>query len=327
MIAHLQGRGKAVEELGFRPRDAEWIALVALHSGFFVRAQCQRFLVGAAGIGRETARTRSRRLVLSLVERRYAAEEQRAEFRGRLCRISSRRIYRALGAENIRHRRTAAQPHLLRRLLSLDAVLAELDRPWLPTEPEKVRQCESLGIGKDLLPRLEFGVSTGGRTVRFFAWKMPVAVGGTAARFVYTDSGGETDAELLSWGAQHARLWSALQERGLQVEVEVISPWSGRLEILGAMLSKWRNRGLRVGSGTAGLTADEAAELERLEGVVLRVDVEGLRRGGGLRAVTERIVGLRRKRSEAGEDSACEVRPDAVGERLSGLPLTGSGEC
>ena len=322
MIAHLQGREKAVEELGFRPRDAEWIALVALHSGFFVRSQYQRFLGGAAA----TARTRSRRLVLSLVERRYAAEVSRGGVRGTVCRVFSRKIYRALGAEHIRHRKDAAQPHLVRRLLSLDAVLAELNRPWLPTEGEKVGACEGLGIPTEILPRLEYGRKKGGRTVRPFAWKMPVAVGGTAARFVYTDSGGETDAELLSWGAQHARLWSALQERGLRVEVSVTSAWSARLEILGAMLAKWRNRGLRVNSGTAGLTADEAAELERLEGVVLRVDVEGLRRGGGLRAVTERIVGLRRKRSAAGADPACEVRPDAVEERLSGLPLTGSGE-
>ena len=323
MTAHLQGREKAVEELGFRPREAEWISLAALHSGFFVRSQCQRFLGGQGS----TARMRARRLVQSLVERRYAAEVSRAGLRGTVCRVFSRKIYRALGAEHIRHRKDAALPHLVRRLLSLDAVLAELDRPWLPTEGEKVRACEALEIPMGLLPRLEYGRKKGGRTVRPFGWKMPVAVGETAARFVYTDSGGETDAELLSWGAQHARLWSALQERGLRVEVSVISVWAARLEILGAMLAKWRNRGLRVGSGTAGLTADEADELERLKGVVLRVDMEELRRGGGLRAVTERIVGLQRKRSAAGEDPACEVRPDAVEERLSGLPLTGSGEC
>ena len=323
MIAHLQGREKAVEELGFGPREAEWIALAALHSGFFLRSQCQRFLGGEGS----TARMRARRLAQSLVDRRYAAEEQRAEFRGRLCRISSRHVYRALGAEHIRHRKTAAQPHLVRRLLSLDAVLGELDRPWLPTEPEKVQKCESLEIGADVLPRLEYGVSTGGRTVRFFGWKMPVAVGKAAARFVYTDSGGETDAELLSWGAQHARLWSALQERGLRVEVEVVSAWSGRLEILGAMLAKWREGGLRVGSESVGLTSVEVAELERLEGVVLRVDVEGLERQGGLQAVTDRILELRKTRSACGADPACEVRPDAVEERLAELPLTGFGEC
>ena len=48
MIAHLKGREKAVEELGFKPAEAEWIALVALHSGIFLRSQYGRFVGGKA---------------------------------------------------------------------------------------------------------------------------------------------------------------------------------------------------------------------------------------------------------------------------------------
>ena len=46
MIAHLQGREKAIQELGFKAEDAEWIALVALHSGVFLRSQYGRFVGG-----------------------------------------------------------------------------------------------------------------------------------------------------------------------------------------------------------------------------------------------------------------------------------------
>ena len=56
---------------------------------------------------------------------------------GRVCRIFSRRLYRALGVEDIRHRRTASPTVLMRRLLSLDYVLEHPDLPWLPTEPRK----------------------------------------------------------------------------------------------------------------------------------------------------------------------------------------------
>ena len=65
---------------------------------------------------------------------------------GRVCRIFSRGLYRALGTEDIRHRRTASADVLMRRLLSLDYVLEHSGLPWLPTEPEKVAAFEALGI-------------------------------------------------------------------------------------------------------------------------------------------------------------------------------------
>ena len=44
MIEHLRGRDRKLEPLGWTGRDAEWIALVGLHSGVFTRAQfCDYF--------------------------------------------------------------------------------------------------------------------------------------------------------------------------------------------------------------------------------------------------------------------------------------------
>ena len=44
MIEHLRGRERALEPLGWTGREAEWIALVCLHSGVFTRAQfCHYF--------------------------------------------------------------------------------------------------------------------------------------------------------------------------------------------------------------------------------------------------------------------------------------------
>ena len=44
MIEHLDGREKALESLGWRGPEAEWIALVCLHSGIFTRSQfCDYF--------------------------------------------------------------------------------------------------------------------------------------------------------------------------------------------------------------------------------------------------------------------------------------------
>ena len=39
MIAHLRGRDRKLELHGWTGQDAEWIALVCLHSGVFTRAR------------------------------------------------------------------------------------------------------------------------------------------------------------------------------------------------------------------------------------------------------------------------------------------------
>ena len=132
MIEHLRGREKSLEPLGWTGREAEWIALVCLHSGVFIRPQfCDYF---------ETDRKQALRIVRALVARRAAIEGDSMMFPGgaRLCRISNMAIYRALGVENIRHRRKARNSVLMRRLLSLDFVLKHPGLNWLPTEPEKV---------------------------------------------------------------------------------------------------------------------------------------------------------------------------------------------
>ena len=60
MIEHLRGRERALEPLGWTGRDAEWIALVCLHSGVFTRAQfCQYFDT--------TNRVRAQRFVKALI--------------------------------------------------------------------------------------------------------------------------------------------------------------------------------------------------------------------------------------------------------------------
>ena len=132
MIEHLRGRDRKLEPLGWTGQEAEWIALVCLHSGVFTRAQfCHYF---------DSHRVRAFRFVQTLVERRMAVESEWPVVNGgaKTCRISSKLIYQALGVENIRHRRKASGNVIMRRLLSLDFVLEHPGMNWLPTEPETV---------------------------------------------------------------------------------------------------------------------------------------------------------------------------------------------
>ena len=99
MIEHLKGRERALESFGWPGREAEWIALVCLHSGVFTRAQfCCYF---------NTYRKQAHRFVKALIDRKEAVESEWPVVTGggKSCRISGKGIYRALGVENIRHRR------------------------------------------------------------------------------------------------------------------------------------------------------------------------------------------------------------------------------
>ena len=126
---------------------------MCLHSGVFTRAQfCEYF---------STHRKQALRFVKTLLDRREALETNQIPFNGggKTCRITSRAIYKALGVENIRHRRAASKPLVMRRLLSLDFVLEHVTMNWLPAEPEKVEFFEKIGLPLRLLPRrIYYGV-------------------------------------------------------------------------------------------------------------------------------------------------------------------------
>ena len=232
MIEHLRGRDRKLEPLGWTGQDAEWIALVCLHSGVFTRAQfCHYF---------DTQRMTAARFVKTLIGRREAVETDVIAFNGggKTCRISSHAIYRALGVENIRHRRKASTPVVMRRLLSLDFVLEHAGMNWLPAEQEKVEFFEKLGLPLRLIPRrIYYGVA--GNQKRYFALKLPLAVDPEIVTFVYVDPGHQTDRELYSWGAAHGPLWDALRKKGRQVRVIGIGVENTTVDRADRVLERW----------------------------------------------------------------------------------------
>jgi len=292
MIAHLKGREKELEEFGWTGRHAGWIALVCLHSGVFTRAQAMRFL--------DAHPEQARRVVHALIARGLAAEETVPGVRGigRVCRIFSRRVYRALGAEHVRHRRDASNEVLMRRLLSLDYVIEHADLPWLPTETEKVAAFEGLRIERCLLPvRVYRGAA--GKTRRHFPVKLPVALDSARATFVYVDPGHETSTALRSWGNTHRGLWRALTRLGRSVEVVAVGRASREIRRAERVMGGWAEDGLPV-EADAGMR-DEIARIER---AILQGAIQVLEEFGGLQAAMKRSVALtKRIRRQGGRGS------------------------
>ena len=281
MIEHLRGRDRKLEPLGWTGQHAEWIALVCLHSGVFTRGQfCDYF---------STQRKAAHRFITSLIERRAAVENEHFTFAGgtRPCRISSNAIYRALGVENIRHRRTASKTVLMRRLLSLDFVLEHSAMNWLPAEPEKLEFFEEIGLPLRLIPRrIYYGVV--GTQKRYFALKLPLAVHPEIITFVYVDPGHQTHTELHAWGAAHGPLWDALRKKGRQVRVIGIAAANAILDRTDRVLKKWA--AAPPGTSHEGLTPKQ--EIKAIRQAIKQDDQQFFDSYGGRGVAMKRAVAL-----------------------------------
>ncbi len=290
MIPHLQDRAPRLAPLGWSGRDAEWLALVCLHSGAFLRRQYLAFLDTDHGEPATRFIERYRRWCDRRVGRR-APVERPWHGRTRLCIVAPRSLYRALGAEHVRHRREASPAVVLRRLLSLDYVLEHPARMWLATETEKVAALTAAGAPEAALPRRVYrGRQSAER--RYFAHKLPISLDGTRATFVYVQAEDVTPTGFRSWGETHAALWAALRAAGCAVEVVVVGRDPERLAAAEPVLDGWTR--VSAASGAAAEPRGEAAGRARTELAALRAavsagDLAALADYGGLNDALARM--------------------------------------
>ena len=311
MIAHLGGRERALEPFGLTGRRAEWIALASLHGGVFTRVQLSDWL-GAS-------RFKVLRLVQALTERRLVTEET---VRGlKVCRICARGVYRALGAEDIRHRRITSTEVAVRRLLSFDYVIEHPDLPWLPTGSEKVGAFEALGIDRSLMPvRVYRGAAGGAR--RYFPRGMPVALDSRRAVFVHADPGYDTSTALHSWRDRHRRLWEALREDGLSVEAVGVACARRPLDRARTILGNWTSPETAPRPVHPPATVAAARrEIARIEGAILGMDDEAVAAMGGFQACLRRIAELRELLRSARPGGTIDAHSVWRSSRLAGVRI------
>jgi hypothetical protein len=95
---------------------------------------------------------------------------------GRLFHLHNKRLYRAIGEPDNRHRRPTTMPRAIERLMLLDAILADRNANWLATEREKVSHftlvCQ---VPQRDLPALVFRADDA-ETARYFPDKLPIGV-------------------------------------------------------------------------------------------------------------------------------------------------------
>jgi hypothetical protein len=173
-----EDRAASVAALGFTARQARFLTLVALHSGYCLRRQYSSF--GALSYGKNV-----RNFLDGLVDRQLARRVTFRADRGHVYHLLARCIYGALQQEDNRNRRYASPALIARKLMVLDFVLDEPERDWFVTEQEKLHLfAECLHVPPHALPRRSYDSVLGASdpTVRYFIHKLPIFLTNEPAR-------------------------------------------------------------------------------------------------------------------------------------------------
>jgi hypothetical protein len=195
-----------LQKFGYTEREAAFLYLVGIHSGYFLRRQylafirredgamVQRFLEKAVGFEHVSPMD-------------YAAGRH-------IYHLKSKLIYRILGQEDSQNRRIKGDRQIKARLMQVDYVLDHFGEQFLETSEQKVRFfADTLEIPMDSLPRAQY--QNAGSTV-YFPDRFPVSVkeepGQSAPKvsFAFIDDGLRSISAFVRFLEQHAKLVSAL---------------------------------------------------------------------------------------------------------------------
>ncbi len=190
----------SLEAIGYLEREASFLYLVAVHSGYFLRRQYNRF----AGRDRGTVLDR----LLRKADRLNHIQVIECGRGWHIYHLKSKTLYAALERPHSQNRRIKGDAHIKLRLMVLDFVLAHLSANMLVEEVNKVdfftTQC---GVRSELLPR-----SYAGRLM-YFSDGFPILVSNTGIpRFTFFDEGQATTARFERYLKQYQPLFAALGE-------------------------------------------------------------------------------------------------------------------
>lgn len=178
-------------ELGYTSEEARFLYIVATHSGYFTHRQFLTFSGTKPG-------KHSQKFLEKLLTAEHATYHTYPSG-GRVYHIFSRKIYKAIGRDDLRTRRKHQLEYIKTRIVVLDFVLSNLDCEYLETEVEKVPFFESgFNVCRDLLPsKMYTSKLSRNSSVRFFVDRFPIFIRAASAAtttptFTYVDSGAAT---------------------------------------------------------------------------------------------------------------------------------------
>jgi hypothetical protein len=204
----------ALKTLGYTQREAEFLCIVAAHSGFFLQRHFTQF-VNVAGRGPATY------FIKKAIEKQHVREHLPERGTQKIYHLFSRTVYKAIGKENSRHRRPGRYGMLEKagvRLLTLDFVLTNPDRQYFEEESDKadyfIRQRL---ISAEILPVKVFPGAQGKQTRRYFFENFPMFLSETdglpVVNFTYIEDDIRSIQTFASFVERYRPLFEVLANR------------------------------------------------------------------------------------------------------------------
>jgi hypothetical protein len=181
-----------IQGYGYTRTEAQFLCLVATHSGYFTRRQFLRF-----------AQVKKGGAVCRFIDKLLQLRRGRGTLYGRktfVYQLHSWLIYEQIEKNNLCNRRWLSNDLIRTRLMILDFVLDHLEPHYLETEAHKLSFFHhQLHLPLGLLPgRIYKGINSNSPARQYFVDRFPIHIpGGTASSpgpliptFVYCDLGG-----------------------------------------------------------------------------------------------------------------------------------------
>lgn len=158
-----------LEKLGYTPREAGFLALVAMHSGYFLRRHFNRYLHredgGLAHSFLAKAQSKGHVRTLPLAQRRFVFH------------LSSRTLYRLCGVEDSQNRRVKGDRAIKTLLLSLDYILDHPQQHFFRTEAQMLEYFhDQLGIPLEKMPAVVLTSPQGDKRTCYFVDRFPMSI-------------------------------------------------------------------------------------------------------------------------------------------------------
>jgi len=200
----------ALESFGYTESEANFLYLVATHSGYFTMRQFRAF--SGSRCGKRPACFAQK--LIAQGHARICAQARNAS----LFHLFSRTLYGPMDKDNLRNRKRHSFEFMRTRLVLLDFILANQEFAYFETEQDKVDFfCNELGISKDSLPAKVYeGVASDQQTIRYFLDKFPLFLAPPlpglppVVTFSYVQPGFERPPAFASHLATYGRLFQQL---------------------------------------------------------------------------------------------------------------------
>jgi hypothetical protein len=193
-----------IQRLGYTEREAAFLYLVAIHSGYCLRRQYLYFIERDDG-------AMVQRFLQKAVEHEHLRPIEYASGR-HVYHLKAKLLYRLIAQPDSQNRREKSDREIKLRLMQLDYVLDHSGKKFLESEAAKIGFFrDKLRLPVTTLPRRGDQTSS---SLRYFPDRMPVAItersSSPLVSFAFVDEGQRSLSSFERWLQQHSNLLHSL---------------------------------------------------------------------------------------------------------------------